>query len=395
MFSDKKMFAAGMLKNPYNRIERVLYPDKTDKFTNKYLREIWYDELDYDFANNYYKKNQYPLAPGACSSMCTDNFLARNYDWTLCENVTFVVHTESKAGRYKTLGVASTDGLTKSVVESGLFSTRYKLLPFCLLDGINEYGLSASTNVVPVGPNDHGYNIIVNPNNPIEVNTMMLVRYLLDNCKNITEVKAAVNDNLSIYTIKGLLNMGYTQHYIFKDSTGSTILEFIDGVPTWHDGATSMTNFHISGVTFNDDGTVVTPATRTDDDTKGITPHASGLERYNIIVSTMTASSTLENMKSLLNSLNYTNAYKNIGTENTQWYTEFVGLRGLKATDTEQVFKDSGILDAAKDAYNKRSRKLGNIWQSTHSSIYDLTDKKLYIRCDEGEFVDEYTEFNF
>lgn len=393
MFSDKKMFAAGMFKNAYNRMENVLYTDKDDKFPNKYMREIWYDELDYDYANNFYKKNQYPISLGACSSMCSTNFLARNYDWTLGENVTFIVHTEAKAGRYKTIGVANTNGLTKDVVESGKYSLRYKLLPFSTLDGINEHGLCASTNVVPIGPDEHGYNTVVNENNPVEVNTMMLVRYVLDNCKDIDEVKYAVNELLKIYTVKGLLEMGYTQHYIFKDAhNNSTILEFIEGTPSWIDNAKYMTNFHITGVTFNSDGTVDTPAVNTGA-TEGITPRASGLERYNIIVSDLFDDISLDDMKSLLNKLNYTNAYKNIGTEEPVWYTEFTGLRNLKATDTEQTYIDSGILEAAKSAYDNRSRKLGNIWQSTHSSIYDLNDKKLYIRVEEGEFVNDYKQF--
>lgn len=397
MFSDKKMKAAGLFGKPYDRLEKVLYLGE-NPYPNVYLREIWYGNLDYDKASSYYKKTDYPKIAEGCSSMCNENFLARNYDWLYDNTVTFIVHTDSRAGRYKTLGVANLPSLTKSVVNSDKYNDDYVLLPFHLLDGINEHGLAVSTNVVPAFDDQYGKNLVVNPGNPVEVSTRMLVRYLLDNCKNLTEVKNTVNNILKIYTSKDLSELHYTQHYIIKDGSSCTILEFIDGTPVWLDGKNIMTNFHIYGTDFNDDGKIKTPEDRTDSDTDFIEDHGAGLERYNYIVSNLTDTSDVEKLKSILNNIVYTNAYKFIDlrerpADGKVWYSEFSGIVGLKASDTKAKYEESGVLEVALDEYNKRSRDKAFTWQTVHSSIYDVKNGVLHLRTEEGAFVDGYTEF--
>lgn len=408
MFSDKKMYEAGLLSNAYDRLEKVFYNTGSKYNTdNIYLREIWYNTLDYDFATKYYSKNDYPISkPGACSSFSKNNFLARNYDWNYGDTVTFVVHTAGISGRYKTLGVANTPELSKNIVESGKSSVGYKLLPFHTLDGINECGLAISTNVVPCFDDEYGKVTVVNPENLIEVSTRMLVRYLLDNCASLEEVEDVVNNKLKIYTSKDLLKMNYTQHYLIKDSTGSKILEFVkneDGIikPIFIDGY-KMTNFHIDKTDFKEDGMILTPKDRTEEDTDFIEPHAAGLERYNYITSNLdfdkSSNIPLDKVKAMLKNLNYTNTYKFIDPEykvmdRKIWYSEFSGILGLKASDTKEKYEKSGVLEYALKAYKNRTRKNADTWETIHSSIYNIEDKTLNLRIEEGEFVNDYKQF--
>lgn len=115
-----------------------------------YLYDIWYDTLDYKYAYDYYSSADAGYGTGACSAVRNGNFFGRNYDWTYDNNAEFIVHTDAEDGRHAVLGTAaSIPGLTDEFVRSGTSSILYKLVPFQLVDGINDAGLVINMNVVP------------------------------------------------------------------------------------------------------------------------------------------------------------------------------------------------------------------------------------------------------
>lgn len=131
--------------NAYNEIHKV----------KDYLYEVYYDTCDYEYAKEYFEKRKVNLS-GACSAVRKGNFYGRNFDWVYDEGAEFIVRTPRIGNRFASMGVVGhVDELTNEFVESGEFSRDYKILPFKIVDGINEYGLVANSNVVP---NDKGIN---------------------------------------------------------------------------------------------------------------------------------------------------------------------------------------------------------------------------------------------
>ncbi len=344
-----------------------------DKVTDYLYKGTW-DLLDYNFANSYFKRT--PTANfGACSSVRAGNYYGRNFDWKYSELADVIVNTGY------VLGVCGgVEGLTAQFIDSKQDSDLYKILPFFLQDGINKDGLVMNLNVVP---KDKGDNSVVNRKGTKEVCSVMLVRYILDRCKTVDEAISLLRE-IRVFTPASL---DYDLHYMIADENKTIVVEFIEGEYNFIEH-NKLTNFHISGVDFLKDGKVLTQYQIKVGETPskyGITPYASGLERYNLMVEAELAG--YDDVRELMNKLYYTNTYsKALGS--TFWYSEFVG--GSFTTDTlatSTPFKN--FINAKKAEYNNRVRD-GKTWQTTHSSIYSFSNRTLRITAQEGNTVYEY-----
>ena len=140
-----------------------------------------------------------------------------------------------------------------------------------------------------------------------------------------------------------------------------------------------MTNFYLTDVTLNGEGKVDYTGT-------GVSPHGSGLERYNLIVDNYSNLNTIGLMHQfLITDLKYTNAYST--TISPVWKTEFVGPTETWGDLTiDRPLSDfQGILEYCRNLYANRSRTgEKNTWQTIHSSVYDMTKKTLEIVIQEG-----------
>ena len=135
-----------------------------------YIYEVNYDFIDYDFANEYFQNRRPNINLGMCSSVRNGDFYGRNLDWLYNNDVEFKVNVKNTFGKNASFGIASTvrDGenaLTKEFVESGAYSELYKILPFLIVDGQNQYGVTCNTNVVPRQKNNGS---IINPSGTVE-----------------------------------------------------------------------------------------------------------------------------------------------------------------------------------------------------------------------------------
>lgn len=350
-----------------------------------YLFELTYNNLDYDYAHQYFfNRNHYFLnmTGGGCSSVRNGNWYGRNFDWTYGEGAEFIVHTNAE-GKFKSVGIAGQIGeLTNSFVMSGKYSDLYKLVPFMIVDGINEKGLVCNVNVVP---NDHGDNNGTIPaDEPKEtISSLMVPRYVLD---NFATARGAVNylkNYVSIYVPKQLQLMDYSVHFMIADATDTYLVEFFGNELRSIEISSKpyMTNFYLLGVTFNSDGTVCTPADvesgRLPSVINGITDHGSGLERYNLIVNEYQNANSKDGMFDLMTKLRFTNAYKN--STDPYWYSEFVGTRGLTVDSPVSQYQE--VLPIIQEAFRKRKRTgaFPETWQTCHTSVYDLENKRLYL----------------
>lgn len=382
-----------------------------------YLYDIWYDTLDYKYAYDYYSSADAGYGTGACSAVRNGNFFGRNYDWTYDNNAEFIVHTDAEDGRHAVLGTAaSIPGLTDEFVRSGTSSILYKLVPFQLVDGINDAGLVINMNVVPRQDldkehypdveldrttNKYIYPVGGQQNEKVRVSIMMLPRFVLDNFSRAQEAIGWLQQNATIYFPDKLLDMGYEIHCLLADKTNTRCIEFINGVINVVD-INYITNFHVSGVQFNTSGKLVYTPIDASAETNpkyptienGIEKYGSGLERINIIDAGYTGANTLQGMKSIMESIYYSRAYSGNNweepTEQTRWYTEFVevpiaqGSEILTTVDTN-IADYAYALSVVDDRFIHRNRSVPGAWQTTHSIVYDIANLKSYIAVQEAD----------
>lgn len=349
-----------------------------------YLYLFKYTELDDRYADEYYDKNT-PIVPMACSSVRNGKYYGRNLDWLYDNSAEFVVIKPRIRNKYATIGVAG--GLTKltdDYVSTHFEDPLYKIVPFQLYDGMNEKGLVANINVVPT---DYGKNVSIPKKRTYAVvSALQVIRYILDRFATAEGAVRFIRDHMEIHFPQKLHQMHYELHYMIADENKTYCVEFSDNEAKIIDITDKpyMTNFHLQGVRFNQDGTVYTPETQDDfhnaNITNLITDYGGGLERYNLIVNNYTKASTLLGMKRMMESLRYSRAYPS--SENpANWYTEFVGVRDL--TVASPVSDYEPVMDIVSEYYEKRTRTDGKTWHTVHSSVYDIYHLELHVQSQE------------
>lgn len=383
----------------YNDGDKQFYQNPIDnnevydkiEYIKDYLYEAHYTNLDYDNAFKYFITQQNNENINACSTIRKDKWVGRNYDWTYDEIAEFIVKTPHNNDKYATLGVANVPGITDSLVNSDIDSPLYKIIPFRIVDGINEYGLTISTNVVPM---DKTPTTTTTPTTEVKQTlcTSMLPRFCLDYFQTANECIEYLKKYVALYVPKGLQDLHYEPHFIIADKKDTYLIEIInnqiitinmnDDANTSLAGKPYMTNFYLSDAIINPNKTVYTPETQDDNynaiKSNYITPNGCGLERYNIIATEYDSVLNEEHMRNLLNQLNYSNAYiDNIHP----WYTEFVNINNLTVTSKPDEFNK--VIKVIQKMYNNRSRDKENenygTWHTQHSSIYNIYERTLNI----------------
>lgn len=207
-------------KNGYDEIQKVA----------PYLYEAWYSNLDYTKADRYFRTKAVPVTPSGCSAVRMGAFYGRNLDWYYNNQAEIMVHTKHEHGRNAVFGICSSmSGLDDAFVSSGMYSELYDYVPFMLVDGINEHGLVVNTNVVPAGEKGNNSYINRGSSSDVDICSLMLVRYLLDKCSSVADVKDFFNEQPKIYQPLTLLQGGYEQHFMVADESSTAIIEFING----------------------------------------------------------------------------------------------------------------------------------------------------------------------
>ncbi len=367
---------------------------------NDFLYEIEYTDLDRKFAEKYADIHYMPF-PAACSSVRKGNWYGRNFDWTYNNQVSFLVHTNATEDHYASVGVASSiPGLNKGNLYNRENIDAYRILPFMMLDGINEHGVVCNTNVVPC---QYGKTTGTKPllDQRDSVCVMWIVRYILDHYKTASEAVEDIVNHVSVYCYKTLWDMEYELHVMVADELNTYIIEFINNNTVVIDvtggenslsGRSYMTNFFLYNMVPNSDGTVYTPATMDDQHdaikTNHITSHGSGLERYNLIANNFNNCGTRDNMHALMmDKLRYTKAYQT--STSPFWYTEFVGVRGLSVDSPASEYEP--IIPIVEEMFNNRNRDDGKTWHTAHSCIYDIANRKVYVSSQEEDIEYVFT----
>lgn len=331
-----------------------------------YLHEIRYANIDYAKGSEYFRR--YKPSPAGCSVVARGNIVGRDYDWNYDETAGFVVHTEATKGRHPVVGIASgTKGLTDAFARSGADSPDYDVLPFLLLDGVNDCGLFCEINVVSAdkgrttGTRRAGEDLFA----------AMIPRFVLDHAASVDEAIALLRQRNIFCADAG--GMSEEFHFLLKDAKKTVAVEFVQNelvvIDTFVDDAPIMTNHHLHGF----DGT-----------RESLTPYAMGIERYAKLKSGYGSATSIARMTELMKSVRYTRAYS--PDEDPVWRSEFCGnweRFGNLTKDSPPEAYD-GILAYVRDLYQRRSRATGDTWQTVHTAVYDLSDKSLSVIPQEG-----------
>ncbi|MCQ2739815.1 MAG: linear amide C-N hydrolase [bacterium] len=348
----------------------------TRKYTDL-LYSVKYETLDYEFAKQYFKTHYVPV--GACSVVRKDNKIGRNLDWYYDNEVEFIVESESGLGRYASKGFAGTiSSLTKDEVAKGITGEIGKILPFRMLDGINEKGLMCNVNVVSSNTTrslaDTG--TIPTEEQKDEICTSMIVRYILDNFSTAQEACDYIQKYVKVYP--PIVDGNKTDLQVFVADKNTTKILTFEGVNTYildDEFHGVMTNFRLKD-------TMLDNTNYYSRENSGIEDYGSGIERANLALNLLNSGTGIN---LIMNTLYYTNAY----AENATWYTEFVGLRDTTIHSDDSIFQE--IQANARQMFLDTTREKGDIWHTTHSIIYDLD--KLSAEYITQEIQDDNTTF--
>lgn len=358
-----------------------------------YLYKATYTDWNYTVGKKYANKF---WGNSGCSVVRNGDLIGRNYDWYFNKQVEFIVKSIGYQGRHTSLSVCPVPiDIQPKDIEEQKYIELFEVIPFMAVDGINDAGVFVESNVCP--PGDKGYTIGTNPGKP-EMNGIMVARYILDYANSARHAVELLMNNISITGLYGD-NIAEELHWMICDSTGTYIVECIDNkinvlsnledefdnIPN---NKEIMTNFHLSGF----DGEIITGF----DTEEGINPedttltrYAMGTERYQSILDRYDSLTDLDNMKDMMHSIWYTNAYNS--EMNPYWYSEFVGVTktfgDLTIYDPKSKF--DGMVAYTQEMFKNRTREKGDTWHTVHSVVYELEEKKLHIIVQEnGENID-------
>ena len=348
---------------------------KLDDFL--FYTEINSENLDYAYAIKYFydisfyknnNKSQKEINIGGCTAIRNGNFFGRNLDWLYDNSKIYVIKTQGRDDKYSSIGVGG--DIAKLVdMKDGYSDEKFnKLLPFLLLDGVNEKGLTISVNY---NPNDFGMTYGINSDkNGDWISLQMFPRYVLDNFGSVKELVNWLQNEGKVYARFNTDGTNQEYHFLVADKKDTYVIEFANNELKAIDVKDKpyITNFHIYNTKFEENGKV---------DYKNVSNYANGIERYNIVVDNYSKTSTEKGMQDVL-----TKCYcSNMSKESTQpiWYSEFMYIDyslDIKTLLTNRE-KYTPVIKQAYEDFKTRDRNKQNTFHTLYSCIYNLENKTL------------------
>ena len=341
----------------------------------EYLFEAECGEYSYGAAETFCSVLK-PRPGAACTGIRKGDLVGRNFDWVYDESAEFVVRTPAENGRHATMGVASMlTGLEDRAVDSGRISAQYILLPFLLVDGINDAGLACSVNVAPALDTvpTSGTNPGAEP-----LCTAYAVRYILDYASDVDEAIGLL-ENRDLYAIT-YNDYHFELHWLISDREKSAVVETVDNElrivvfdnpsPEEGDKPVVMTNFFLSE--------------------DGLTPHAIGTERYDIVCDGYGRINGEDSMLDLLKDVWMTRLYS--GELDPFWYSEYyedLSGYGFGCYSSESDKSEIDEIVRLETELFETGERSGIVYQTVHTSVYNLKDLTLKVVAQENgeEFV--------
>lgn len=348
-----------------------------------FLYEVTYTSENEDV---YQILNASVITDGACSAIRRGDFYGRNLDFFIDSSATVVVHMKAAEGRLASLGVTGCVKHINPTTLQNLTEPYSTILPFAVVDGINEKGVAVNVNVVPNA--DHPAPTGTNPEGRT-IPAWALVRYLLDHAESADDAIRILQE----INIVGGLNEIYGTHYMISDLTKTYVVELIDNKVFYIEGQPDDTTNIMTNL-FNSD-------------LPRIGHYADGVERRNIALSAYDSIVDVDSMAKVMQSLHYTQSYD--ASCQPFWYSEFTGeafFEGASHNFTTKYLEDSLKVnpelaqDPELQAFHRMCkdncdrytafkeagtlREDGTFWQTVSTSIYDLRNYTLRLYVQEN-----------
>lgn len=403
-----------------------------------YLYEVTYDDYSWDDVTDWMEngKNNENAGAFGCSSVHNGNFYGRSFDFCFTDMCEFLVRTPKTKDRYASIGMSIADchvneeKVNKIIDGTGGEQEKLneKMIPFTMVDGINENGVVCNTNVVPAKDlpahegeeqyHTHG----TNPGKP-DLFYQFMPRFILDNATSAKQaVELLKNRNITAINSKGeyrdylgVSKMGYELHCMIADKNDTYIIELVEDRMSIIAGDI-MTNFYYSNVS----------------------PSGAGFERHHTLWDYYDEGFTLEGMENLIQRVQYSPCYdpewntdEEARTTTTcpMWPTEFAGC-GVTIIPKEEKYegldykltfynaeyfctvfwdkKGEGQDKTIKEGIDAAYKTIRNFerapgtgggvpWISTHAEVFDIDNRTLHLvtqeQTGEGEFFDGTYDF--
>ena len=207
---------------------------KVTKYSNKVVMTNIYEEFDFDYAYSYIneKYDKFSVGGGctAVGKITKDDGLVigRNMDLYITEKPSFVIRT-AVPGFKRTIGLSYPTNRGEdfnAVIEHGVDSELYKVLPFLQTDVLNEDGFYIETNMRNADYGDDGKSVFVcdgtsKDNSKFRLITLMLSQYLGSRCSTVDDALKIVKEDLDLYTPASLKNgVDWNFCFLLADATG-------------------------------------------------------------------------------------------------------------------------------------------------------------------------------
>lgn len=356
------MIALGMLSCSHNPIDPATGHNRI-KQVAPYLYEVSYDRINDALYADQEAMQQLTTAP-QCSSVRRGNYHGRNLDLYYNEGCEVVVHRSKDADHLANIAVCGgTPTLNKQLIDAGLSEDIYALIPFFVLDGINECGVVVNVNVVPAID-------MVTPTgtNPEAENLSMQLacRYLLDRAES-------AHHAIELLKARNLYGEGFGGefqfHLMISDKDSTMIVELINN------------QLHYQAEPALSDKNIMTNYFCTLDT---LTPHADGIERRDLLRAHYDEAVSAETMMQLMERVKYTNLYRY--ETRPRWYSDLTGITKIDGVtynitiNTPQEVADFIFKREAQKFQDKYPGvRDGSFWQTVHTSVYSIEERQLLI----------------
>ena len=371
--------AAAVQELPAPVIEKPAEIGKVKQISD-YLFVIRYSDLKTDLMNSpetglgslflFRGEGSAAKVPG-CSAVVNGAYYGRNLDLNMARYPEFIVWVDGNKDRYASMAVCIDVNVTPQMVKENKFPNKnayhhgdskmfWDMLPLMAFDGINENGVACNINVVP---NDVQNSKGTNPGK-LPLKYAFVVRYLLDHAKTAADGVELLKKANIFEPERDLSEM----HFMISDTKETYVLEIVDDQLRVVNNAKIMTNFYLSE--------------------PGYTKHSMGIERWNILKAHYAEATSIEGMRHLMERVKYTKAYK----EDTYpaWLSET--YEGDINTDTPEKEILNRIMPKRYEDYKNATRERSlDLWETVHTSVYDMKNKTL--RITQHEEYDKYFDF--
>ncbi|MBQ0009216.1 MAG: hypothetical protein KBS97_02970 [Firmicutes bacterium] len=381
----------------------------------EYLEKL----VKYDYLDDFYGS----LFRMACTSIRSENYIGRNFDWTYDDIDEYIVRVPADEEKHRNASVGVAHCFFPTAVQQLIGME--DIIPMLTMDGINDKGVAINVNVV-IGDSEccgDTYGTFENaPEGEFctgDLCTGFVVRYVLDHANSAAHAVYLL-EHANIYSVTG-----QEFHYMISDKDESYVCEFVNNNLVVLKGKgknAAMSNFHVTHSPYITDYDIVYPAGTVlekseyegfdiDIESEKLVSnkyyrYPMGVERYARVKEKVSEVDSRDDMLKNMAKVYYKKMYLP-GNEEAYWsdcnYHPYEDKFGL--THQFEYYDDESLkpirmaeFKAMQEKYAKLidfESKTGcrtpsnvlftGICQTVHSSAYDIKAKKLSVNVQEIE----------